>query len=840
MPTAPDRRDFLSAAGQFVVGAVAAGKSPPPGPKPETGLTPISGTGLTPLPAGATRRLGTERMRVPGHLNRVQFSPKGNTLVGASGEELRAWDPRTGKVLFRLKYPEGGSIDSGRLTSRDTFALLVRTNNKCEVRYHEFATGKSVGQSPPLDLDYSQNTAFSTDGSLLVAVRQEAVCLFDGATGKEKWRDALPPEAVGGCKFLPDGSAVALAIKGEVKVYGVATGKLINTLKAGPAGGDGKPAAPGGRGRDWVQDLAISGDGRWLAAGVGEDEEVVCCWDLKTGALRHHLKPTAKPIDFTPDGSELATFKEGVVAFWSMATGKVVRSFDVPVDGDIVLSPDGKMLASLDGDAAILIDAATGKHLPHSADPPGSPQRMVFTPTGRLLGVLPGWGGWVEWDTTDGSARLIRAPGVGGWTPAGLSADVRAALYHRKTDYQIRDLASGKVLVSTTGPELPNNSDVVAAITPDGRAMVVPAEDGLAVVRGKDRRLLRRVGEPTGAVSGVTLSPDGRVAALVYRDGNDRFPIDVYDVAGGRFLRRLGVEGDVGAVAFSPDGTWLAASHDAEGRQRFENKGSATVWDTATGRAILKVPHEEDREHIIAVSASGRMLARLERNNKVALWEIRAGRVRHRIDAGASVSSLAFAPDGRTLAASVAGGPVFLWDLFDVSKGRNDRMADNLDRHWDGLGSDEAHTAFNAIRGLVRMAAKAIPFLREKVAPVAAPDPAQVNRLIGDLDHKDYRRREAATRGLTELGERVRETLEKTLAGEVSPEARERIERLLAADERPTLDQLRRLRAIEAVEVAGTPKAAALLAHWASGAPGASFTRDADAAAKRLAARSRR
>jgi hypothetical protein len=68
---------------------------------------------------------------------------------------------------------------------------------------------------------------------------------------------------------------------------------------------------------------------------------------------------------------------------------------------------------------------------------------------------------------------------------------------------------------------------------------------------------------------------------------------------------------------------------------------------------------------------------------------------------------------------------------------------------------------------------------------------------------------------------------------------RERIGRLLAADERPTLDQLRRLRAIEAVEVAGTPEAAKLLAHWAGGAAGAHFTEDARAALARLAGRTR-
>jgi WD40 repeat protein len=778
-------------------------------------------------------------MRIPGDLQAVQFSPKGNTLIGAGREELRGWDPQTGKVLFRFKHPEGASIDAGRLTSRDTIAVLVRSHsgNKCEVRYYAFGTGKSAGHSPPLDLDHSQHTAFSTDGSLLLVVRQEAVSLFDGATGKEKWRDPLPPEAVGGCRFFPDGSAVALATKGEVKVYSVATGKVTANLKAAPDTGAGKPAIAGVRGRDSVQDLAVSADGRWVAAGVGEEEDTVCCWDVKTEAVRHRLTPAAKPLHFTRDGSELITFKDGVVTFWSMATGKVVRSFDVPAGGDIMVSPDGKTLASPAGDAAILIDAATGAHLSHSADPPGTPDRMWFADDGRLLGLLSGWGGWVEWD--GGHQRLIRPPGVGGWTPAGLSADGRAALHYHKTDYRVRDVATGKAVVSATGPEAANPSVAVAAMTPDGRALILAAEEGLAVVAGKYRRVLHRVGEATGAVSGVTLSPDGRVAAATYREGNNRFPIEVYDLVGGRFLRRLATDGDVSALAFSPDGTWLAASHDAETGGRFENNGSATVWAVATGKPILKIPTSDHREHVIAMSHSGRLLARLEGANKIAVWEIWAGKVRVHLDAGGSVSSLAFAPDGRTLAASVAGGPVFVWDLFDGQKQRPHHTPEYFELHWDALRSETAERAFDTIVALVRMAPKAIPFLREKIAPVAPPDPAQVSRLIGDLDHKEYRRREAAMRALAELGERVRDPLWKALTGGASPELRERIERLLAADERPTLDQLRRLRAVEVAEVAGTPEAAKLLAHWAGGATGAQLTKESQASLERLSARKR-
>ena len=379
-----------------------------------------------PRPAGATRRLGDSRMRILGHINALQFSPKGITLVSATSGELRGWDPRTGKVLFRLNFPTDASVDSGRLTTRDTFLLMVRPNSgqSHELRQYAFGTGKLVSRSPGLKFDNSQRTALAADGTLMATVHNESLTLHDTANGKEKWRAPLPAEAVADCQFFPDGSAVAVAGKGEVKLFATATGKPAATLRAVVTGkaADVTPPAGGGRGRDWVSDLAISADGMWLAASVGEDEEVVLCWDVKAGAVKHQFRPAAKPVGFSRDGSELATVHAGVITFWTTATGKPARQFGVP-RGDVQLSPDGKMLAVAAGDAAVLIDAATGKHLPHSADPPGLPTALRFVGPNRLQGRLDDWGGWVEWDLKTDSPTLIRPPGVDGQVPVAESAD---------------------------------------------------------------------------------------------------------------------------------------------------------------------------------------------------------------------------------------------------------------------------------------------------------------------------------------------------------------------------------------------------------------------------------
>jgi WD40 repeat protein len=843
--SAPDRRTFLYAAGQLAVGIAAAdagavfAQDPPK--DPNAPLQSLDGDGQLALPPGAVRRLGDPRMRILGSIKALQFSPKGTTLVSAMGGELRGWDPRTGKVLFRLNFPSDASVDSGRLTSRDTFALLIRPHagNSQEFRQYAFGTGKLVSRSPALKFQNAERTAYSPDGTLMAAVENGAFAVHDTATGTEKWREALSGERVTDAHFFPDGSTIALALKGEVKLFAAATGKPAGTLSA-PAATDGpKGAGRGERTRDHVSDLATSADGKWLAASFGEDEDVVLCWDVKAATVKHRIEPAGKPLGFKPDGSELATVYRGEVTFWATATGKSVRRFPVPM-GDLYLSPDGSMIAAECGDAAVLIDTATGKPLPHSADPPGNPSELRFAGPNRLQGRLNPWGGWVEWDLTTGRHALLRPPGVTGRLPLTLTADSRMALYHHAGEYTAYALATGDPFRSVKLGDDDNGNDRARtlAMTPDGRAFVRTTDDGIAVITQTGRRVIPRGGESVGLPSVV--ATDGRIAAVGYRGGEGGSQVDLYDLAAGRHVRAIRLGGDAGRIVFSPDGSRVVVAHDSSGDGRRGRQSATTIFDVQTGKAIFRTePTEDDFDQSFGMSLDGRMLARLGSGGQVRIWDIAAGQVRLVIEGGkdADLNAVAFSPDGRTMAVSVNGGPVFLWDLYPRTPVH--LSVDDLECAWLELQSGDAAAAFKAVRLLVRASAQAIAFLGSRIRPLDRPDPEAVARHIADLDHKEFRKREAAARSLAELGERAREAMTQALNSGPSPETRDRLERLLAADEKPTADLVRRLRAIEIVEIVGTPDARELLAAWAGGAPGSQFTTEASAAASRMRERSR-
>jgi hypothetical protein len=131
---------------------------------------------------------------------------------------------------------------------------------------------------------------------------------------------------------------------------------------------------------------------------------------------------------------------------------------------------------------------------------------------------------------------------------------------------------------------------------------------------------------------------------------------------------------------------------------------------------------------------------------------------------------------------------------------------------------------------------QAIDFLRTQLMPVPLIDGKQLARLIDDLDSDTYARREKATEQLERLGGVAGLALHDTLKRKPSLELRRRVENLLAKLDPldPPADTLRIVRAVQALELIGSPEASAFLEHLASGAAGARLTEEARASWHRL------
>jgi hypothetical protein len=141
-----------------------------------------------------------------------------------------------------------------------------------------------------------------------------------------------------------------------------------------------------------------------------------------------------------------------------------------------------------------------------------------------------------------------------------------------------------------------------------------------------------------------------------------------------------------------------------------------------------------------------------------------------------------------------------VWDLVRLVE--TPAPAESL---WADLASRDAARGRAAIESLVAQGGKAVALLR-------APDANQLARWIAELDSDDFDQRQHAEAELARHQEFAVLPLQQALGGKVSLEARRRIQGLLRKHDLGIIspDELRRVRALQALELLGTPEARAL------------------------------
>ncbi len=224
------------------------------------------------------------------------------------------------------------------------------------------------------------------------------------------------------------------------------------------------------------------------------------------------------------------------------------------------------------------------------------------------------------------------------------------------------------------------------AYSPDGKTLA--ASSGRAVtlfdaVSGKEKTSFKGSGGP------VVFSPDGKTLATAGEDGGK-----LWDLSLGK--QRVSLKGYGTCAAFSPDGKLLATGSGKYGSEGLPGAGEVTLWDVATGRERATLGRS------VKLKITARSLSRLKADGvpKRVLLKLAAlnGRefptaedfesefpkildkildkdqrkqygdlVRREVDAVREgpevVWSVAFSPDGKTLASASVLGSVFLWDV---------------------------------------------------------------------------------------------------------------------------------------------------------------------------------
>jgi WD40 repeat protein len=323
-----------------------------------------------------------------------------------------------------------------------------------------------------------------------------------------------------------------------------------------------------------------------LATGVAAAQQPTLRATLARTITAH--RGPGREVAFSPDGQILATSSvDSTVKLWRVPDGKLLRTLPHP-EGvtSIAFSPDGTQIVSGSYDSKVrvwrLSDGALSRTL---AGHVGTVWSVAFSPDGTLI-------------ASSGEDRTVKL-----W---------------RASDGALTNTLKGHTLNVWS-----------IAFSPNGQLLASGSFDKtIKLWRVDTGALVRTLTGSKEAVVHIDFSPDGQLIA----SGGDDTQIRLWRVADGTIARTLSGSDHVYSVAFSRDGKWLVSGGRARGnlatlwQQMFGNRmlggngKTVRLWRVNDGTLQQELSGHSDDVGSVAISPDGKWLASSSEDNIVNLW----------------------------------------------------------------------------------------------------------------------------------------------------------------------------------------------------------------------------
>ena len=814
-----------------------------------------------PLPAGARARLGTLRWHA-GRVNWLKYdkdsqsifttfvTEPNTTVFGTAQNEIRQWNLRDGKELRRYRVPSEN--DLLHIVDVNLPRRLVAFYKRGAFVIGDMEKDKSISSIEARQHEFFDVT-FSPSGKLVAGWHREqaSVYLWSVENGqlRQRLRSGLERDKSGryfdrrALIFSPDETRVLMLLGSDnLRMWDIDGKEILNHKEK-----DGL-----------IDGTAFSPDGRLLAWST---DKHIHLWDVSNNRELRQLTDEEGKYDhiaFSPDGKTLASGGEQP-RLWNVADGKLLRRFTCPPPcslWEITFSPDGKELAGIDGTVIRRWNVTNGKEQAKIALPTQETSNLFFLSGDEKLATSHPRG-MSLWDTRSGKYLGLDPESR---SNLALAADGRLGAFSAKDRETIvcRDFLERRNVQKLKHDKrvifhaVSSDGSTVLTVTKDERAHLwstATAKEQRSFALPRDETIIHGRILPNMAdfESKYVVSLDGRYAAYSSWS-REIFPntwrtphaeLALWELSSGKRLPNMRIEmpeATLAASAFSWDGRTLAVAvtraMDVWEVQTWPK--TFILFETATGQERARITGTTEGYMGSGFAATdGRYLAFAEgigyERYPLFVWDAVLNRSVGSFHPTHNVRCLAFSHDGQTLATGLGDGTVLLWDMPKPAREEPKLSAKDQEEAWSALTGADARKAYRAIHRLAAAPRQSIPFLRDRLKPVAAVDAKRLERLIADLDSDSFAVREKASGELRQMGSLIESVLRSSLKKNPPLEVRRRIQQLLEPLNRRTLspDELRCVRTVEAVEHMAAPEARQLLTQWAEGDPDAFLTREA-------------
>ncbi|HWS56218.1 MAG TPA: WD40 repeat domain-containing protein, partial [Pyrinomonadaceae bacterium] len=544
--------------------------------------------------------------------------------AAASASKTPAAPPR-----LVVQYGHERPIESAAFSRDGRYALTGSWDEGVAVLW-DLEAGAEIRRFPDSERGGAQDgymaVAISPDNRLVAASSESGVRVFDVATGRvvRHLEDAkMGSELILiNLDFSDDGARLAAG----TEVYEWRTGRVVGKAKPRTEHQKGEAATPDGR-------LVVESQ-RWPVKGPGGEETyVVEVKEAETGRVRARLGGHAdvvRAVAISPDGRTAITgsdYGERAIRVWDAQTGAErlrLRSHTRP--GTTSFAGGGLVNAFPDGGEVTLRDWGTGR------------ETVLRLGEGERAGA------------------------------AAVSPDGRRAVVIVGDETRVYDTETGRVVSRFPPPEksITTRRDR-PGFSPDGRFVVgVNCHSCAAALdEAETGRRLRTFKCNAGNPCFTAFSRDGRLVAVSNSpETGGAGHAQIISVADGRVLATTEMAADdyleFNALDFSPDGRQIVTAGSD-----YTSLGGAQVKirDAVTGKAVRELKGHELFIYAVEWSADGRLIATASADGTARLWDARTGAEVRRLEGHlAPVRDVRFSPDGKHVLTRGGDNAVRLYD----------------------------------------------------------------------------------------------------------------------------------------------------------------------------------